>query len=151
MVLVACGSVLAACGVDSSAGPPKAKELVYCDNPDVAAPSCDLMGYDMVDDSALRAKLEGCAAGTCHGDTENASTVWTLDLSGSVQDALAPLATILGVNGLYYLVDDVDQDCSKMLTEVSVVPAGGLRMPLAAPAWSDDEIDCFRKYLHDMN
>jgi hypothetical protein len=149
MLLVTFGSLLSACG-ESDVGEPFSQKLVYCDNADVAAPSCSLAGYSMADDSALRAKLEGCAVGACHGDPVPA-TIWKMDLSGSVQFGLAPLATIFGVDGLYYLVDESDPDCSKLLTELTAEPVGGLRMPLASPPWSNAEVDCFRSYLHEMS
>ena len=104
----------------------------------------------MADDSALHAKLSTCAVGGCHGTGGTAVTTWTLDMSGSVQNALAPLATTLGASG-DYLVDEFDPDCSYMVTKVTNQPAGGSRMPLTPPHWSTDEIDCFRSYLHDMS
>jgi len=150
LVLVSFGSVLAACG-DSTTAEPRVRNLVYCENPDVAAPSCSIAaGYSMADDSALHAKLSTCAVGGCHGTGGTAVTTWTLDMSGSVQNALAPLATTLGASG-DYLVDEFDPDCSYILTKVTNQPAGGSRMPLTPPHWSTDEIDCFRSYLHDMS
>ena len=150
LVLVTFGSVLAACG-ESGTGEPRLRNLVYCENPDVAAPSCSIStGYSMADDSALHAKLESCAAGGCHGTDGTAVTSWTLDLDGSVENALIPLATTLGVSG-DYLVNEFDPDCSYMLTKVTDQPAGGSRMPLTPPHWSNNEIDCFRLYLHEMS
>ena len=150
MLLVTCGSLLAACG-DTGTAPPRLRNLVYCENPDVAAPSCALPGYTVADDSGLRTKLETCAAAAgCHGDSGTAVTTWTLDLSGSVQSALGPLATTLGLSG-DYVIDEFDPDCSYMLTKLTSQPAGGSRMPLTPPLWSNDEIDCFRSYLHDMS
>ncbi len=152
LVLVTCGSVLVACG-ESGSGEPRQelRNLVFCENPEVAAPSCLLGGYTMTDDSALRTKLEGCAVAGCHGTGGTAVTTWTLDLSGSsVQSALTPLATVLGVNG-DYVVDEFDADCSYMLTKLTEQPAGGSRMPLTPPHWSGAEIDCFRSYLHEMS
>ena len=130
-------------------GEPRRRNLVYCENPDVAAPSCSLPGYSMPDDSALHAKLSTCAVGGCHGTGGTAVTTWTLDMSGSVQNALAPLATTLGASG-DYLVDEFDPDCSYMLTKLTDQPGGGSRQPLTPPYWSSDEIDCFRSYLHDL-
>lgn len=150
MVLMISVSALAACG-ESNPAEPRLRDLVYCENPNVAAPSCSLDGYSMADDSALRSKLDGCAVGGCHGTGGTAITTWTLDLSGaSVQSALAPLATVIGLNG-DYLVDEFDPDCSYMLTKVTDQPAGGSRMPLTPPHWSAAELDCFRSYLHDMS
>jgi len=149
MVLLTFGSVLAACG-ESGTAEPRLRNLVYCENPDVDPPSCLTTGYSMNDDSALHAKLGSCAVGGCHGTDGTAVTSWTLDLSGSVQNALAPLATTVGLSG-DYLVDEFDPDCSYMLTKVTNQPAGGSRMPLTPPHWSSDEIDCFRSYLHDMS
>lgn len=142
---------VSACG-DTSPAEPRLRNLVYCENPDVAAPSCSLVGYSMGNDSALRDKLASCAAGGCHGTSgAPAVTSWTLDLSGaSVQSALAPLATTLGANG-DYLVDELNPDCSYMLTKLTNQPAGGSRMPLTPPYWGADEIDCFRSYLHEMS
>ena len=148
MVLMTCGSVLAACG-ESGTAEPRLRNLVYCENPDVAAPSCSLTGYSIADDSALADKLAGCAGTAgCHG--ANAVTTWTLDLSGSVQDALLPLTTVLGGSG-DYLVDEFDPDCSNMLTKVTDDWGLGQRMPLTPPYWSSTETDCFRSYLHDMS
>jgi hypothetical protein len=107
----------------------------------------------MADDSGLRAKLDGCAAAACHGTGGTAATTWTLDLSGpSVQSALAPLAEayVTGVNG-DYLVDVFDPDCSDMLRKLTFDWGNGQRMPLAAPHWSSNEMDCFRTYLHEMS
>jgi hypothetical protein len=108
----------------------------------------------MEDDSALRAKLQGCAVAGCHGA---GATTFSMDLAtSSVQAALAPLATQVGVNG-DDLVDDYDPDCSYMLTKVTdqwnsnPKPGPGGRMPLTPPYWSATEIDCFRSYLHDMS
>ena len=145
-VLVTLGSALVACG-ESGTSEPRLRNLVYCENPEVAAPSCSLSGFSLADDSALHTKLEGCAAMGCHGDS--GVTTWSLSLSVSVQSALAPLTAVIGVNG-DYLVDGFDVDCSYMLTKVTDEPAGGSRMPLTPPHWSDDEIDCFRSYLHEL-
>ncbi|MDH3656111.1 MAG: hypothetical protein OEN21_17755 [Myxococcales bacterium] len=149
MVLVACGSGLAACG-ESEPAAPRLRNLVYCENPEVAVPSCSIaIGYSRSDDSALAAKLEGCAsAAGCHG--ANAVTSWTLNLSGSVENALAPLSTTLGVNG-DYLVDQFDPDCSDMLRKLTSDWGAGQRMPLAGTPWSTEETDCFRSYLHEIS
>ena len=149
LVLVSFGSALVACGDSSSEGPPKLRNLTYCENPNVGAPSCSLAGYTMADDSGLRAKLEGCAAEGCHGTGGTAVTTWTMDLSGSVEDALTPLANVIGVNG-DYLVDDFDADCSDMLRKLTTDWGNGQRMPLVPPHWSMGETDCFRSYLHEM-
>lgn len=147
MVLMTCGSVLAACG-ESGPAEPRLRNLVYCENPDVAAPSCSLTGYSIADDSALAGKLAGCASTAgCHG--ANAVTTWTLDLSGSVQGALAPLQTVLSVNG-DYLVDELDADCSDMLRKLTNDWGSGQQMPLAGTPWNRDETDCFRSYLHEV-
>lgn len=146
MLLVTFGSLLAACG-DTGTSEPRLRNLVYCENPDVADPSCSLSGYTLADDSALHADLQTCAVAGCHGD--GGVTTWSLDLSGSVQGALIPLTSTLGASG-DYLVDEFDADCSYMLTKVTTDPAGGSRMPLTPPHWSADQIDCFRSYLHEM-
>ena len=145
MVLVTFGSALAACG-DSGTAEPRLRNLVYCENPDVADPSCSLWVHARRRLGASR-KLEGCAVAGCHGD--GGVTTWSLDLSGSVQGALTPLTSTLGASG-DYLVDEFDADCSYMLTKVTTDPAGRQRMPLTPPHWSTDEIDCFRSYLHEM-
>jgi len=144
MVFVTCGLVLVACG-DSGTGEPFSLNLVYCDNPAADELSCDLPGYSMGDDMALRTKLEGCAAAGCHG---SGSPNFSLDLSGSVQAALSAL-TVPGA-GTYYLVDDFDPDCSQMLSEVTDRPVGAVRMPVTGGFWSPNEIACFRSYLHEM-
>jgi hypothetical protein len=151
MLLVTFGSLLAACG-DTGTAAPRLRNLVYCENPDVAAPSCSIpAGYSMADDSALRAKLDGCAAVGCHGTGGTAATTWTLDLSGaSVQSALTPLMPVTGVNG-DYLVDEFDPDCSDMLRKLTTDWGNGQRMPLAPPHWSTEETDCFRSYLHELS
>jgi hypothetical protein len=150
LVLVSFGSVLAACG-DSTTAEPRLRNLVYCENPGVAAPSCTLSGYSMADDSALRMKLEGCAIAGCHGSPGTPGIPWTLDLSGSsVQSALSPLTATVGLSG-DYVVDEFDPDCSNMLTKVTNQPAGGSWMPLTPPYWTSAEVDCFRSYLHDMS
>jgi len=147
MVLVACGSVLVACG-ESDTGEPFSLSLVYCDNPQVDAPSCDLSGYSLQDDSALRAKLDGCAVSECH-NAPAAATTWTMDLSGSVEGALFALNTFADESP-YFLVDDLDPDCSQLLTEVTTQPIGAVRMPVTGEYWSRAETDCFRSYLHEM-
>jgi hypothetical protein len=107
------------------------------------------MGYDMVDDAALRAKLEGCTGSTCHGGGSLAATTWTMDLSGSVEGALSALTTF-AEKSPYFLVDDLDPDCSQMLSEVTTQSIGGVRMPVTGGFWSRAETDCFRSYLHEM-
>ncbi len=147
MMLVACGSVLVACGDDGSEGPPKAAEYIYCDNPDVAAPSCDLPGFTLNDDSGLAVKLDGCAVGGCHNAP--AATNWTMNLSGSVEGALSDLTVPAETPG-YNVVDSVDPDCSLMLSEITERPIGSVRMPVTGGYWSRAETDCFRSYLHEM-
>ena len=151
MILVACGSVLVACG-ESDTGEPFSANWVYCDNPEAEEqPSCDLTGFAVGDDAALRTKLETCTASICHGGGPNAATTWMLDLSGSVEAGLSALNHAAD-DSLFWLVDGVDPDCSQMLAEVSTKPFGGVRMPSGgAGSWSTDEVDCFRKYLHDIN
>ena len=146
LVLVILGSALVACG-ESGTAEPRLRNLVYCENPDVAAPSCGLPGYSVSDDAALSAKLQSCAVGGCHGDL--GVTTWSLDLSGSVQDALSPLTNVISANG-DDLIDTFDPDCSNMLTKVTAQPAGGQRMPLTPPYWTDAEADCFRAYLYEL-
>ncbi|KPK17360.1 MAG: hypothetical protein AMJ62_01555 [Myxococcales bacterium SG8_38] len=142
---IVCGLALNACG-ESDTGQPFAANLVYCDNPEAAAPSCSSGGYSLADDSALRAKLAGCAANGCHGALS--ATTWTLDLSGSVEDALVALTTYAD-RSPYFLVDDLDPDCSQMLSEVTSKPVG-VRMPATGNYWSAAETDCFRSYLHEL-
>lgn len=146
LLLIAMASCLVACGEEGTAEP-RLRNLVFCENPDVGAPSCSLPGYEVGDDAALAGKLANCAQSGCHG--ESGVSLWTLDLSGDVQSALAPLTTILGVNG-DYLVDGFDPDCSYLLTKVTDQPSGGSRMPLTPPYWTDAEVGCFRAYLHEL-
>ena len=152
ILLVGCGSLVGACG-GADAGPPRQEAtLVYCDNLEVAAPSCSLTGYSLADDSALRTKLEGCALTGCHGMSGIPVTNWTIDLSGSVEQALSSLTTFAD-NSPYFLIDDVDPDCSQMLAEVTSKPVGLVRMPNTgnpSDYWSSAEADCFRSYLHEM-
>ncbi len=148
MVLVACGSVLAACG-ESDVGAPFSANLVYCDNPMTAELSCSLGGYSIADDSALRTKLEGCATGQgCHA-AGTSFTTWAMDLSGSVEGALSALTTFAD-NSPYFLVDDFDPDCSQVLSEITSEPVGAVRMPVTGGYWSTAETDCFRSYLHEL-
>ncbi len=146
--LAALGLLAAACGESDTAEPRGGLNLVYCDNPEVAAPSCDLTGYSMQDDSELAAKLGGCAVGGCH--LSPAATSWSMNLSGSVEGALSALTIPAGTAG-YFLVDDADPDCSLMLSEVTARPIGSIRMPVTGGYWSEAEIDCFRSYLHELS
>ena len=143
-----CIALLAACG-DSGTSEPLPRNLVFCENPEVAAPSCSLSGYSLSGDAALRAKLEGCAVAGCHA-TSGGFTLWGLDLSGGVESGLSALAIPAGTSG-FYLFDDQDPDCSLMLSELSVTPVGAVRMPVTGNYWSADEIDCFRAYLHELS
>ncbi len=150
LVLVTLGSALAACG-ESDTGAPLSANWVYCDNLEVAAPSCDLPGFAFGDDDgALRTKLDACASASCHGGGLDSATTWTLDLSGSVEGGLSALNHFAD-GSPFFLVDDLDPDCSQMLAEVSTRPVGAVRMPVTGGFWSTDEVDCFRKFLHDMN
>lgn len=144
--LATLGLVVSACG-ESGTSEPRGLNLVYCDNPDAAAPSCGLAGYSLQDDSALHSKLSSCAIGGCHGDPLPFTT-WSLDMSGSVQNALSTL-TVPGT-GQFDLVDDFDPDCSQILSEVSERPAGAVRMPVTGGYWSADEVACLRSYLHEL-
>lgn len=147
MVMAGCISLLAACG-ESGTAEPRLRNLVFCENPEVDTPSCSLGGYSLADDSALRAKLEGCAGAGCHGV---AASTFSIDLAvSSIEAALSPLSTMRATNG-DYLVDQFDPDCSNMLTKVTDEPASGLQMPVGGPFWNADEIDCFRSYLHEMS
>lgn len=144
---VVCGLAFAACGDGGDNTEPRLRNLVYCENPEVAAPSCALEGYSVSNDSALRAKLDGCALAGCHGDF---SSTFSLDLSGSLEAGLSALTMTTSTSG-DYIVDDFDPDCSNILTKVTDQPASGLRMPPAPyPSWSNDEIDCFRAYLNEL-
>lgn len=146
MVLVACGLGLAACG-DSEPAASGPRALVFCNNPDVAAPSCSLDGFSMANDSELRGKLEGCAVAGCHGA---GAVTFSIDLAtASVEAALAPLSNQIGVNG-NPLVDQFYPDCSDMLTKVTDDWGAGQRMPLGGTPWSGAEIDCFRSYLNEI-
>ena len=148
-LIMTIGSLLIACG-EAETGEPYSLSLVYCDNPEATEVSCSLEGYSTGDDSALRAKLEGCAAASCHGAAGLPATSWTIDLSGSVGDALSAL-TVQADGTNYLLVDNADPDCSQMLSEVTDRTIGGVRMPVVGGFWSRDEIDCFRSYLHEMS
>ncbi|MGB5681560.1 MAG: hypothetical protein WBM47_06885 [Polyangiales bacterium] len=148
IVVLTTSSVLSACGESGTTAEPRLRNLVYCENPNVSAPSCTLSGYSLMDDSELGAKLQTCAAGGCHGDF--AVTTWSLDLSGSVEEAFAPLTTVIGASG-DDLIDSFDPDCSYMLTKVTDQPAGGSQMPLSPPYWSSAEVDCFRAYLNELH
>ncbi len=151
LLVVVCGSVVGACGESDIGGEPYSAPaaLVYCDNPEAAAPSCSLAGYSMGDDSALRTKLTQCATAGCHGTSGLSSTTWTLDLSGSVDQALSSLTTFAD-GSPYFLVDDSDPDCSQMLSEVTSKPVGAVRMPVTGGFWGTDEIECFRAFLHQL-
>lgn len=148
ILVMTLGSALSACGGESGPAEPRLRNLVYCENPNVGAPACELEGYSLADDSSLGAKLQSCAAGGCHGDL--GVTSWSLDLTGSVEEALAPLTAVIGASG-DDLVDTFDPDCSYMLTKLTDQPAGGQRMPLSPPHWSSGEVDCFRAYLHELH
>ena len=148
IVIMTVSSLLSGCGESSTTAEPRLRNLAYCENPNVGTPSCTLSGYSLTDDSELGAKLQTCAAGGCHGDF--AVTTWSLDLSGSVEEAFAPLTTVIGASG-DDLIDSFDPDCSYMLTKVTDQPAGGSRMPLSPPYWSSAEVDCFRAYLHELH
>jgi len=148
MALATCGVALGACGAGDT-GQPFTATYVYCDNPEAAAPSCSLSGFSMADDSALRTKLEGCTMSGCHGTSGPRETTWSLDLSGSVGDALSSLATFADGSS-YFLVDDLDPDCSQLLTEVTSKPVGAVRMPVTGGFWSTAETDCFRSYLNEL-
>jgi hypothetical protein len=148
ILVITVGSTLSACGGDSGTVGSEPRNLVYCDNPTVGTPACTLPGYTLADDSALGAKLATCAsAAGCHG--ANAITTWTLDMSGSVESALAPLETVISLNG-EYLVDDLNADCSDMLRKLTDKWGAGQRMPWGATSWSRDETDCFRSYLNEL-
>jgi hypothetical protein len=149
LVLVTLGSALAACG-ESDTGEPLSANWVYCDNIEAAAPSCDLPGFAVGDDGELRTKLDGCTSGSCHGGGPDSATTWMLDLSGTVENGLSELNHFAD-GSPFFLVDDIDPDCSQMLAEVSTRPVGAVRMPVTGGFWSTDEVDCFRKYLHDIN
>ncbi len=149
IIVITFASFLSGCGEDGS-GEPYSLSLVYCDNPEAAEVSCSLSGYSMADDSALRAKLDGCAAAGCHGASGLPATSWTMDLSGSVEDALSALS-VRADGSNYLLVDAADPDCSQLLSEVTERPIGAVRMPVVGGFWSSDEIACFRSYLHDIS
>jgi len=137
-------------GTGGTSGEPLSANWVYCDNLGVAAPSCSLAGYSMADDSELRLKLEGCASSTCHGVGALSANTWALDLSVSVEAGLSALNHFAD-GSPFFLVDDLDPDCSQMLADVSLRPVGPVRMPVTGGFWSTDEVDCFRSYLHEMS
>jgi hypothetical protein len=148
MALLILGAAAAACGDSGSSGGAAPRSLTYCDNPEAAPLSCTLSGYSTSDDSALRAKLEGCAVGGCHA-ASGGFTTWGIDLSGGVESALSALNIPAGTSG-FYLFDDQDPDCSLLLSELSDVPVGAVRMPVTGNYWSAAEVDCLRSYLHEI-
>ena len=149
LVLMTFGSALAACG-ESDTGKPLSANWVYCDNIEAAVPSCDLPGFAIGDDAELRTKLEGCTSAICHGGGPSSATTWMLDLSGTVENGLSELNHFAD-GSPFFLVDDVDPDCSQMLAEVSTRPVGAVRMPVTGGFWDPQEIECFRSFLHEMS
>jgi hypothetical protein len=149
LVVMTFGSVLAACG-ESDTGEPLSANWVYCDNSEAAAPSCDLPGFAIGDDAELRTKLDGCTLAACHGGGSASATTWMLDLSGTVENGLSELNHFAD-GSPFFLVDDVDPDCSQMLAEVSTRPVGAVRMPVTGGFWDPQEIECFRSFLHEMS
>ncbi len=138
---------LGACGDSDTAGP--RKDL--CESDFVGAPSCFIPNFEQ---EVLRPKLEGCAgdpmAGSCHvrGTTQSTMELDVTDPSTSME---GELATLIGQNGLGgEIIDPSCIDSSYLLTKLTANPGGGSRMPLGSPAWSNDEIECFRAYLTDM-
>jgi hypothetical protein len=149
LVVMTFGSVLAACG-ESDTGEPLSANWVYCDNSEAAAPSCDLPGFAIGDDAELRTKLDGCTLAACHGGGSASATTWMLNLSGTVENGLSELNHFAD-GSPFFLVDDVDPDCSQMLAEVSTRPVGAVRMPVTGGFWDPQEIECFRSFLHEMS
>jgi hypothetical protein len=149
LVVMTVGSALAACG-ESDTGEPFSANWVYCDNSEAAAPSCELPGFAIGDDAELRTKLEGCTSAICHGGGSASATTWMLDLSGTVENGLSELNHFAD-GSPFFLVDDVDPDCSQMLAEVSTRPVGAVRMPVTGGFWDLQEIECFRSFLHEMS
>ena len=148
MVTIAFGiSLLIACG-DSGTGEPRN----MCESDFGGPPSC--LTIPNFEEEVLRPKLEGCAgdpvAGSCHVRGTGQSTM-ELDVtnpSTSVEGELAGLIDQGGIGGM--IIDPSCIDSSVLLTKLTANPGGGLRMPLDGDYWSDDEIECFRKYLDDM-
>lgn len=142
-----CGiSLLTACGDSGTGeGPP----FSLCESSFVGEPSCFLPNFE---EEVLRDKLVGCAgdpeAGACHVEGTGQSTM-ELDLTDPNASVEAEIGALIGQNGLGGpLVDPSCTDESYLLTKLTANP-GGSRMPLNAAPWTNDEIECFRKYLDD--
>jgi len=133
----------------SGGAEPRGSNWVYCDNPEAAAPSCNLPGFAVGDDAALRAKLETCTQSVCHSGGPTGATTWMLDLSGSVEAGLSALQHFAD-SSPFFLVDAADPDCSQVLAQVSTRPFNAVRMPVSGGYWSNDEVECFRSYLHEI-
>lgn len=132
-----------ACG-DEGSGDPRVEA---CESSFSGEPSCFIPDYET---AVLQSQLEGCAVGgACHSRGTGQSTMEldVTDPNASIEDEIAAL---IGQNGLGGpLLDTSCVDRSFLLTKLTANPGGGSRMPLGASAWSDEEIECFRKYLHD--
>jgi len=106
----------------------------------------------LFESEVLRTKLERCAgdpvAGGCHAGA-NRPTSMELDLTNpatTVESALSPLVGVRGVGGML-----IDAECvgdSALLRKLTSDPGFGSRMPFDGDYWSNDEIECFRAYLH---
>lgn len=125
--------------------------LTFCENNDAPVPNCFFPDFD------VRAKLEGCAgdpqAGGCHAGS-NRPTDMEIDLSDPMDTPETVLSAYVNEGatlcGADFLIDPVNPDCSLILTKLTDKPSCGQRMPVSASQhWDDDEIDCFRKWLHD--
>ena len=139
-------SLLIACGESGGTGEPRD----ICDSDFVGPPSCFIPNFE---EEVLRPKLEGCAgdpaAGGCHVRGTGQTTM-ELDVTDPSTSVEVELAALIGQNGLGgELLDTSCVDSSYLLTKLTANPGGGSRMPLDGDFWSNDEIECFRAYLHD--
>ena len=125
--------------------------LVFCENTEAPVPNCLFGNFD------VREKLEGCAGdplvGGCHAGVDRPTNM-EIDLSDPLDTPESVLGTYVNEGatlcGGDMLIDLNNIDCSLILTKVTDKPSCGQQMPVAANEhWDDDDIDCFRKWLHD--
>ncbi len=136
-------SFAVACGDDGTAGEP----LNLCESSFAGDPYCFIPNFE---EEVLEEKLEGCAVeGSCHARGTGQSEM-VLDVAAPNTSIQAELTGLIGQSGLGGpLLDASCTDNSDVLIKLTASPRGGSQMPLGAPAWSEDEIQCFRKYLAD--
>ena len=151
LIAPACGGVVEGSGGTGGTGGVQPQILTYCNNPEAGTPTCEIPGFD------IRAEMIGCAgdpvAGGCHSGAEP-QLGFEIDTTapGSspadwVREYVNAPATVCGADRL---IDAADPDCSFMLTKVTDKPKCGSRMPFnAEDHFTDQEADCFRKWVHD--